>query len=306
MTRLAAIDVGSNAVRLLIKSTEGLADTYDPAIRPGLDCFVREPVRLGLDVYSKGIIRTERQRMLTETCKRFRLLMAVYRISSYRACATAAFRAASNAVEVSNRIEAATGLHIEIISGEEEARLVQKSYFAQAFEQSRNVLFVDVGGGSTDICLVADGTMRYIHSFPVGSMRMFCRNGNEAEAEALSLQLSLLADKYGPLRLVGSGGSIHKLTQLFPQDGNESVKKSSIETFCRDLSGLTVEQKIDKYHLRRDRAEIIAEAADIFLRVLNATRCDVIEAPSIGVRDGIIVDLMQKRANKRAVCKQHI
>lgn len=297
MIRLAAIDIGSNAIRLLIKSTKGLTGTYHPEVRPELDYFVREPIRLGLDVYSQGIILPEREHLLTEACKRFRVIMMAFHVSAYRACATAAFRAASNGVEVAQRVKEATGIHIDIISGEEEAQLVQKSYFAQVPGETANLLFADVGGGSTDVILVVNGQTRYTHSFPVGSIRMICRSADQAQLRDLSRQLSLLADRYSPLHVVGSGGSIHKLAQLFPEEGsNNIVRKTSLETLCRSLEGLTVEQKMEKYHLQRDRAEIIAESSSIFLHILNATHCEAIEAPRIGVRDGIIADLMQRMA----------
>lgn len=297
---LAAIDIGSNAIRLLIKSTDDLWLRYSPTVRPHRDYFERVPVRLGLDVYTDGIISPKREQMLTQACRRYRVIMASFRVTDCRACATAAFRAAGNAEEVTQRIREATGIDIETITGEEEARLVMQSYLAQTEDLKESVLFVDVGGGSTDIALNVNGDMVYVRSFPIGSMRIACKEDVHSIAESLTSDLEKLTSQYGPFRILGSGGSIHKIARLFSADGRDDcVNKASLETLCHDLDGLTVEQKMSRYNLQRDRAEIIVEAAQIFLLILKATQSATIYTPAIGVRDGIIVDLIKKHRTQK-------
>lgn len=299
---LAAIDIGSNAIRLLIKQAEGVEWIYNPRIRIGRDYFERLDVRLGLDVYTDGHISPKREQMLTQACRRYRVIMASFHVTDYRACATAAFRAATNAGEVTERIREATGINIETISGEEEVRLVMQSYLAQTENLKDSVLFVDVGGGSTDIALNVNGDMVYVRSFPIGSMRIACKEDVHSVADSLTSDLKNLASQYGPFRILGSGGSIHTIAKKFTRKGRVNyVAKASLETLCHDLNGLSVEEKMERYHLARDRAEIVVEAAQILLLVLNATQATGISAPAMGLRDGIIVDLIKKhQAQKEA------
>lgn len=299
MKYLAAIDIGSNATRLLIKRIDNITEPYNPQVRRNIDYFSRVSIRFGLDVYSHGNISIEKEIQLTEACKQFRLQMNSFNVSNYRACATAAFRAANNANEVVQRIHEATGIQIDIISGEEEAGLVRSSYFAQDLEKHPNTLFADVGGGSSDICLVSNKETKFIHSYPIGSMRIYVGTQQPEVLTQLKNDLVSLADEYHPLHVVGSGGSIHKIGNLFSKEiSNNKVTTESIRQTIDKLAPLTIKERMEQYHLPYDRAEIIVEAAEIFLNIAQSTGTTFIEAPSIGVRDGIIVQLTSALASQ--------
>ena len=292
MKHLAAIDIGSNATRLLVKQIDDPSLPYDPQVHPATDKFVRFPIRLGVDVYGQGAISVEKEKELVEAFRHFNLVMAVHKVTRCRACATAAFRAASNADEVVSRIYDATGIHIEIISGEEEAGLVRNSYLAQHTQNANNILYADVGGGSSDVCLTVKGETRFIHSYPIGSMRQYSKEQADEILAEMHKDLGVLAQSYGPLHLVGAGGSIHKIGKIFsPEMSQGLVTLQSFEQTVGQMSELTIQQRMEKFHLAFDRAEIIVAAARIFLHILQSVGASVIEAPSIGVRDGIIVQL---------------
>ena len=292
---IAAIDIGSNASRLLIKSTEGgLKESYDATVRPGFDYLTRVPMQLGMDVYANGNISKERTEDLARAMKQFRLIMAACKVKQWRACATASLRDAGNRQEVVDRVEAVSGIHVEIISGEEEARLVRDSYFAQVQSRPHQVLFTDVGGGSTDVCLTVDGKVIFTRSFPVGSMRIVCGSLESDALPMLSQQLRRLSDVHGQLHVVGSGGSIRKICELCPNTEHpRHVTYETLDRLYHELEPLTVDEKMARYHLSRDRAEIIAEAAQIYHTIASATGAPFIEAAPIGVRDGIIVNLLK-------------
>ncbi len=298
-TYIAAIDIGSNALRLLIKRMDDINAPYNPLVRQGVDLFSRIPIRLGTDVYTQGSISTEKELQLMEACRKFRLLMNTYNVSRYRACATAAFRAASNAKEIVERIQKETDIQIEIISGEEEAELTRNSFFAQNIEHYHNTLFADVGGGSTDVCLVSGTETKFIHSYPIGSMRKYDKLQKMAILAQLKNDLASLASEYQPLQVVGSGGSIHKIGVLFSDEINqEKVTKEAILRTIQELAPLAISERMRRYHLPWDRAEIIVEAAEIFRDIVNSTHASYIKAPKIGVRDGIIAQLASNLITK--------
>ena len=294
--KLAAIDIGSNASRLLIKKVDTeLRQTYNSSVRPKLDYMARIPVQLGMDVYASGYISQERTEALAQAMKQFRLIMIASKVKHWRACATASLRDASNSQEVIDKVEAVSGIHVDIISGDEEARLVRDCYFAKTPSAPSKILFTDVGGGSTDVCLAIDGEVTYTRSFPVGSMRLICGTMEPDALHVLSDELSRLCDLHGPLHVVGSGGGIHKIGELFPNVNCPThITCETINHACDELNQLSLEEKMTRYHLKRDRAEIIAEAALIFRTIATATRIPYIETAAIGVRDGIIVNLMKQ------------
>lgn len=295
MKILAAIDIGSNAARLYIKRIKDKESPYDPTIQAGTDFFLRVPLRIGTDVYTMGRISEEKESLLMGTILQFKVLMNLHKVEDYRACATASFRDAANGEEVAKRISRNTGIKIEIISGAEEISLTRQSYYAQKCAQPGNILFCDAGGGSTDISLANDGKELDSASFQVGSMRMSNHTQSTEEWERLISCLSGWAEAHGPLRVIGSGGCIHKMCHLFSAPETPSrADLSDIIRLHEELQPLTTEQKMARFHFKRDRAEIISEAIEIFIKIAQTVNAPFIEAPIVGVRDGVIVSLARK------------
>ena len=294
MKHIAAIDIGSNASRLLIKETESMSGRYVPQVRNELDYFVRTPLRLGLDVYTERVISPEKGRQLAETLLQYRQIMDRYHTAAYRACATASLRDALNGAEVARRVSLQSGVCVEIISGREAAALSRMSYFAQYPDDDESYrLFADVGGGSTDVCLCHHREELFVHSFQIGSMRMMSGRQDEAELRLLDETLRRLSEQYAPIQVIGSGGSIHKICELyFMPELPETVAVSSIQQLYDELQPLSIEERMQRYHLKRDRAEIIVAAAGIFLRMARLVHATTLRAPRIGVRDGLIASLL--------------
>lgn len=297
MTKLAAIDIGSNAIRLYIKDIDSVKKPYCPGNESPDDYFNRVAIRLGDDVYTSGFISIEKEKLLISSLKQFRILMESHHVEEYRACATASFRDAKNGVEVATHIFEQTGIKVEIISGSEEVSLARRGFYAQYGAQHGDFLFCDVGGGSTDICLCHNEKEIQSHSFAVGSMRMVNHSQKAEDLQQLTDILSQWKTLFqNPIHVIGSGGSIHKICQLFTDSTvSDCVTVNNLCKLRDELAPLSTEQKMERYHLKRDRAEIIVEAADIFIRIAQATDCSVIHAPVIGVRDGIIASFLQER-----------
>lgn len=286
-TNLAAIDIGSNAARILIKSVE---NTNDAQHIKKLQ-FLRIPLRLGMDVFGSGEIGEEREEMLLRTMKIFRQLLILYDVKAYRICATSAFREAKNGNKVLKRVMKETKLRIDIISGEEEARTIRDNYSSDG-----NLLYMDVGGGSTELSLVCDGKVIAGRSFNIGTIRML----NECVSPELwqEMQDTVLSLTKGVenVRIVGSGGNINKLYRLAPKKERvkETLRVDTLSRLYTRLSALTVEQRMIEYDLRPSRADVIVPAAQLFLMVARLVGTDTILVPTVGLADGIINELAAK------------
>ncbi len=286
-TNLAAIDIGSNAARILIKSVE---NTKDAQHIKKLQ-FLRIPLRLGMDVFGSGEIGEEREEMLLRTMKIFRQLLILYDVKAYRICATSAFREAKNGNKVLKRVMKETKLRIDIISGEEEARTIRDNYSSDG-----NLLYMDVGGGSTELSLVCDGKVIAGRSFNIGTIRML----NECVSPELwqEMQDTVLSLTKGVenVRIVGSGGNINKLYRLAPKKERvkETLRVDTLSRLYTRLSALTVEQRMIEYDLRPSRADVIVPAAQLFLMVARLVGTDTILVPTVGLADGIINELAAK------------
>ena len=286
-TNLAAIDIGSNAARILIKSVE---NTKDAQHIKKLQ-FLRIPLRLGMDVFGSGEIGEEREEMLLRTMKIFRQLLILYDVKAYRICATSAFREAKNGNKVLKRVMKETKLRIDIISGEEEARTIRDNYSSDG-----NLLYMDVGGGSTELSLVCDGKVIAGRSFNIGTIRML----NECVSPELwqEMQDTVLSLTKGVenVRIVGSGGNINKLYRLAPKKERvkETLRVDTLSRLYARLSALSVEQRMIEYDLRPSRADVIVPAAQLFLMVARLVGTDIILVPTVGLADGIINELAAK------------
>ncbi len=286
-TNLAAIDIGSNAARILIKSVK----KTNNGLRSKKLQFLRIPLRLGMDVFGTGEIGEEREKMLLRTMKVFRQLLILYDVKDYRICATSAFREAKNGDKVLKHVMKETKLQISIISGDEEARTIRDNYTGDG-----NLLYMDVGGGSTELSLVCDGKLIGSKSFNIGTIRILNACVEPSRWKEMAEAVRELTKGVENIRIVGSGGNINKLYRLAPK--KERTKDTlHIDTLSRiytRLSALSLEQRMMEYDLRASRADVIVPAAQLFLMVANLVKADTILVPTVGLADGIINELASK------------
>lgn len=297
---IAAIDIGSNAARLLIKS---VIRQEDGSLYFQKQQFVRFPLRLGLDVFRSGKISELREGQFKRMMKAFRQLMIIYDVASYRACATSALRDAANGKKIIKEIKKDVGISIEIISGEEEADIIYNNHIERLLAMSANgegkdmsYLYVDVGGGSTEVSFIADGALKASHSFNVGTLRLLGGTVDDSDIKAMCQEVKSFLMEGKRCTIIGSGGNINKLFRLVPkkQRLKERITVAQLEKLYKNLSALTLEQRMREYDLRADRADVIVPAAHIFLCIADAVSATDIIVPTIGLSDGIINELAVK------------
>lgn len=284
----AAIDIGSNAVRLLIKRDEEKCRYLDKLL------LVRVPLRLGFDVFSKGEISDKKADDLVRLMRSYELLMKIYRVDRMRACATSAMRDAKNGSEIIKKIAAKTGIKVEIITGAEEARIVYFNHLGRGFDSKGNFLYVDVGGGSTELNLLTNGELKLSESFNIGTVRMLTNSVKAKTWSDLSDTCLSLGRKYPDITLVGSGGNINKLYKLAGGNKKKEISVEALQGIYEDLLPLSVEERMVRYSMRPDRADVIIPAAKIFLTIARLTGAKNILVPVIGVADGIIDGMMKQ------------
>lgn len=288
---LAAIDVGSNAARLLIKHAD-VDESGEVTLRKSL--FVRVPLRLGMDVFADGRLSEARSYQFLHTMKAYRQLMKVYGVTTYRACATSAMRDAKNGREMIKKIAKETGMKLEIISGDEESQIVYDNHLS-LMSGPGNYLYVDVGGGSTEVTLMANGERRYSHSYNVGTIRLLEGKVDAETMMAMRQEITELTKDYDSIVIIGSGGNINKLYRLADKRDKQvdRLPVATLDKWYKRLSKLSVEERMRAYGLKPDRADVIVPAAEIFLCVAACARAESIMVPSMGLADGIINDLVE-------------
>lgn len=289
---LAAIDIGSNAARLLIKK---VSQEADGTIRLSKALFLRIPLRLGVDVFGQGKITKEREERFLRMIKAFHQLMKIYEVETYRACATSALRDAKNGKRIIKKINRKTGIDIEIISGQEEAAIIYDNHI-EAYTGPGNYLYVDVGGGSTEVSFISQKELISSVSYNVGTLRMLSGTVGAEILEQMARDLTNLTQGYQDIVLIGSGGNINKLYRLASKNDKkkERLPVVTVEKLYNQLSKLSVEQRMETYGLKSDRADVIVPAAEIFLHIARSVQADTILVPTFGLADGIIHDLAQE------------
>ena len=283
---IAAIDIGSNGARLLIKSFD---DNAPESSRIKKLLFVRIPLRLGKDVFALGKISKERQRMMMHMMKGFRQFMELYNVEHFRACATSAMRDAENGKKVMRRIEKETGIRLEIIPGAEEAQLLCNNLVENTESGVGNFAYVDVGGGSTEISLLHDGVLAESHSFNVGTLRMLAGAVTPEERNAMCRMLEKYAEDFPDTKIIGSGGNINRLFRLAKIKGDSrSLSVTALKQLYAELAPLSLEERMEQFKLKDDRADVIIPAAEIFLLVARSLKCEHILVPNISLADSIV------------------
>lgn len=283
---IAAIDIGSNGARLLIKNFD---DNAPAASRIKKLLFVRIPLRLGKDVFALGKISKERQRMMMHMMKGFKQFMELYNVEHFRACATSAMRDAENGKKVMRRIEKETGIKLEIIPGAEEAQLLCNNLVENTESGVGNFAYVDVGGGSTEISLLHDGVLAESHSFNIGTLRMLAGAVTPEERNAMCRMLEKYAEDFPGTKIIGSGGNINRLFRLAKIKGDSrSLLVATLKQLYAELAPLSLEERMKQFKLKDDRADVIIPAAEIFLLVARSLKCEDILVPNISLADSIV------------------
>ena len=287
----AAIDIGSNAVRLLIKKEEENENLVSRRLSKVM--MLRVPLRLGFDVFSLGELSENKAMKLRRLMKAFRQLMKIYEVTDYRACATSAMRDARNGKAVIKKVLKDTGIRIEIIDGQEEARMIYNNHVECLEDRTGNYIYVDVGGGSTEINLLTNGVLVQSLSYNIGTVRMLSNAVREDVWNQMKDDLTRLTADFPDINIIGSGGNINKLYRLADKKDKKLQRMpiTSLQQLYNELSPLTPEQRMKEFGLKADRADVIVPAARIFLTIAETVKAQYVHVPVIGLADGIIDSL---------------
>jgi exopolyphosphatase/guanosine-5'-triphosphate,3'-diphosphate pyrophosphatase len=289
--RLAAIDIGSNAARLLIsevRHNEGGEPEFSKIN------LVRVPIRLGFDVFDTGDISPERTEMLVESLLAFRHLLRAYEVRHVKACATSAMRDARNAGQVLSKVREATGFDIEVISGDAEASLIYENHVAEHLNLQDTYLYIDVGGGSTELTLFSEGRMVGKKSFDIGTIRLLKGRLPEARWEDMKEYLKDATRGVRHVTAIGSGGNINKVFSLSKRKEGRPLTLEMLRDFLKEFSSCTLEQRMALYKLREDRADVIVPALHIYICAMRWAGCEEIHVPKIGLADGLVQHLYRE------------
>ena len=290
--KIAAIDIGSNAVRLYIARPlhEDLPDTDFKSVE-----FTRLPLRLGDDVFKNREISKKKSDLLVKAMQAFALLLEIYNVDALRVCATSAMRDAENGERLAKDIRKITGLKIDIISGKEESRLVQAAIL-DSLPGKSIFLHIDVGGGSTEISMIRNGKIKLYESFNIGTVRM--REG-KVKASETARMLKWLTDLNLPIdesvKAIGTGGNIVKLHALAGTATREAMNLHHLKSTNAYLESLSHHDRVYELKLNPDRAEVINHAGNIFIQIMEHCHIHEIYAPNVGLKDGIVKQLWKKR-----------
>lgn len=290
----AAIDIGSNAVRLLIKSIDSDADDKEKFRKMQL---MRVPLRLGFDIFKNGALSDKKAEKLRRLMKAYRQIMKIYDVYDYRACATSAMRDASNGIDVIKKIYKETGLNIEIIDGKEEAHIVYSNHIECMADRTGAYIYVDVGGGSTEINFLMNGELQSSVSYNIGTVRLLTEQVKPTEWQRLEADLQAMMTNTDHINIIGSGGNINKIYRMTAVKDKELQRMPiySVQAIYDQLRPLTIEQRMESFALKADRADVIIPAAEIFLRIAHIVHAAYIHVPVIGLADGIIDELFAQR-----------
>jgi exopolyphosphatase/guanosine-5'-triphosphate,3'-diphosphate pyrophosphatase len=288
--RYAAIDIGSNAVRLLI------ADIVenDSTISFKKNTLIRVPLRLGDDAFLEQYISEKKAADLLKTMQAFKNLMDVYKVTDYMACATSAMREAKNGAEIVERVRTEANINLEIVHGQKEANIIYASHIEQSLEKNKNYLYIDVGGGSTELSVFSDGRMLASSSFNIGTIRIL---DNQDKEETWSDMHDFIKDHtrgFKSVMGIGTGGNINKLFRLSQEKEGTPLTFGKLKTLYNYLNSFSLKDRINVLGLNQDRADVIIPACEIYITVMKWAAIKSIYVPKVGLVDGIIQTLIDK------------
>ncbi len=288
--KYAAIDIGSNAIRLLIAN---VIETKNNETQYKKVSLVRVPIRLGKDVFEDGIISDKNQKRMIDAMKAYKLLMKVHKTEKYMACATSAMRESDNGKEVVDLIKKETGIEINIINGETEAKIISSTDLSELIDGDKSYLYVDVGGGSTELTFFSKGKVTASKSYKMGTVRLLDKKKNKDTWKSIEKWIKAHSKDLGAISLIGSGGNINT---IFKRSGNKLGKPLSyiyLNAHYKFLKSMSYEERISELSLNPDRADVIIPATKIYLSAMKWSGARKIHVPKIGLADGIIKSLHQ-------------
>jgi exopolyphosphatase / guanosine-5'-triphosphate,3'-diphosphate pyrophosphatase len=293
---LAAIDIGSNAARLLITEVSNYKDGSVDYTKLNL---LRVPLRLGFDVFDSGLIPDPKVEQLIDTMKTYQLLMKIYKVEAVKACATSAMRDARNGAYIVDRVRELTGIDIRIITGSEEANVIYETHIAENLtsSQGQGYLYIDVGGGSTELTMFADNHIVFKESFNIGTIRLLSDKVTEAQWEHMKWFVKTHTKNLQPVIAIGSGGNINKVFSISKRKEGRPLNLELLKDYFKELSSCTLEERMHIYNLREDRADVIVPALQIYTSVMRWAGADEIFVPKIGLADGLIKVLYRERTS---------
>jgi exopolyphosphatase/guanosine-5'-triphosphate,3'-diphosphate pyrophosphatase len=289
--KLAAIDIGSNAARLLISEAQENENGVASFTKLNL---IRVPLRLGFDVFEKGEISSRRANMLIQTIKAFNYLIKVYDVKHVKACATSAMRDAHNSNEVLQKVEQETAIKIEIISGDKEAAIVYENHIAENMDKGHAYLYIDVGGGSTELSFFAEAKLKYKESINIGTIRLLKNMIDEQQWNEMREKVKSNIKSKLPVVAIVSGGNINKIFSLSKKKDGKPLSLGLLKDYYKEFSNFTLEERIRVYKMKDDRADVIVPALQLYINIMRWADIEEIYVPKIGLADGLIQHLYEE------------
>ncbi len=291
--KYAAIDIGSNAIRLLINNIITIKGE-EPQFKKS--SLVRVPIRLGADTFVKGKISSENRKRMIDALNAFKLLMKIHKVEKYRACATSAMREASNGIETIEEIYQETGVKIDLIDGKTEAAIIFSTDLREFIKENASYLYVDVGGGSTEFTVFSNGKIINSKSFKMGTVRLLNKMDNKKELwKEMEKWIVKNTKNLKRLSLIGSGGNINKIFKMSGKAPGKSLSYIYLNAHYKFLKQLSYQERITELGLNPDRADVIIPASKIYLNAMKWSGATKIYVPKIGLSDGIIKTLYKKK-----------
>ena len=291
MLRYAAIDIGSNAVRLLIADIS----KQDGLYKYKKNTLIRVPLRLGDDAFLDQHISPKKTGDLVKTMRAFKNLMDVYHVTEYLACATSAMREAKNGEDIVKLIKDETDLTLEIIEGQREANIIYANHIEQDLDQNKTYLYIDVGGGSTELSVFVKGVPEASKSFNIGTIRMLDNQDKEETWEEMKSWVKEHTKAYKQLAGIGTGGNINKLFRMADEKDGAPMSLQKLNSLYNKLTGYSLKERIHVLGLNPDRADVIIPASEIYLTLMKWTGIKQIYVPKVGMADGIIKLLIEEK-----------
>lgn len=288
---LAAIDIGSNAARLLIK--EVIVNDKGETTFNKLNLF-RVPLRLGFDVFDVKKISPEKTTMFLDTMQAFKHLINAYKVEAVKACATSAMRDAENGPAVLKKVKEKTGLDIEIITGDMEADLVYENHIAENMDTDHSYMYIDVGGGSTELSFFTNGVLVFKNSFNIGTIRLLKNMVTEEQWEEMKKTIKANTKNQKEVVAIGSGGNINKVFSLSKKKDGKPLSLELLRDYQKELEAFSVEDRIRLYNMRSDRADVIVPALSIYNNAMRWAGATQIYVPKIGLADGLLRHLWEE------------
>jgi exopolyphosphatase / guanosine-5'-triphosphate,3'-diphosphate pyrophosphatase len=294
--KLAAIDIGSNAIRFQVSS---VLDSGPKILFKKME-YIRFPLRLGHDVFNDGKLSKKSIEKFKKLMLTYKLLLELYETDDYMICATSAMRESKNGKELVRQVQEEIGITINIIDGQQEAELINKAI--ASYLSDKTYLHIDVGGGSTELNLYVDGTKIHTKSFKIGSVRVLEHHDSPESWEEMKAWIKAHVKKsYGTVTSVGTGGNISKIFELAKLEPGESLPLSRIKELRKMVSGLSMEKRIYELQMNPDRADVIVPASNIYIQVMDWASSKAIIVPEVGLKDGMILHLFEKNSNKKKI-----